>query len=192
MSTTLRLALASLLTLWLAACGSAASPSGGSPAGATPTGATGGTSSNDAYATAVCGALNEWTDAMTSTGASLDPSVMTDPQAAQDALVELFTTLAQKTDEAIDTIEAAGAPDIPRGEEVQAAMIDALTVIRDAYQESAEKIQSGDMSGFAQIMDSFSQDLQDRMEGIQQRLDDLASDPDLQASFGEVADCSQP
>lgn len=193
--TLVRLAASFLLAVLVVGCsgdsGSSTTPTSGGSTGETSTGSEppvlGGSSAQE-YAVAVCTAFGDWADTLQAQSQDF-ADVGTDPTAAMQAMVDNLDSIIAEMDQLIDTIDALGAPDAEGGEAAHAAIVDALTTLRDFYQGLSDRFADLDPSDPAAFAEALGE-LQTGFQGsddVSSGLDALQNTEIAQAFQGEPA-----
>jgi hypothetical protein len=112
-----------------------------------------------AYVSDVCGAVVDWTTEIQTLGGELRDAgaSATSVQALKRATLTFFSDSVAATDALLSLIEAAGIPDVPRGEEAADHVLDGLTEARRALQGARKQVQ-GLATNDAQV---FARDVQE-------------------------------
>ncbi|HTN78611.1 MAG TPA: hypothetical protein VMK16_02970 [Acidimicrobiales bacterium] len=213
------LALALVLalgTVGFVACGggddsgkSASNTGGGSTESSAPdsssSGSTGGGSGNgkgvavEAWAGEVCGAVGTWLDGINASNSQLNEDVqgLTDLSQIRDVLVGFLNDSVSLTDDMINGVKDAGAPDVENGEQLSADLVAALSPVKDTFQKAANDAKSlptSDPTAFSQAATKLGQAITDSQSEFSSSFDALQEkydDPALNKAFDEVPACAQ-
>jgi hypothetical protein len=157
-----------------------------SPAAASPT-----ESTADAYASAVCGALDTWLTDIQSASSSLTAGI-TDPSQAKDQLVTFLDGLAQSTEQMVTTVKEAGVPAVEAGQEAAAAIQDSLSNVKTVFEDARDQIANLSTSNpkeFAQALKDIGSSMQAAASQATSSLDGI-TDPDLNEAFASNPTCT--
>ena len=212
-----RLALAAVLalgTVGFVACGggddsgkSAPSTGGGSTESSAPdassSGSTGTSSGNgveiEAWAGEVCGAVGTWLDGINASNTKLNEDVqgLTDLNQIRDVLVGFLNDSVSLTDDMINGVKAAGAPNVKNGEQLSADLVAALSPVKDTFEKAANDAKSlptNDPTAFSQAATKLGQSITDSQSEFSSSFDALQEkydDPALNTAFDQVPACAQ-
>ncbi|HMK12026.1 MAG TPA: hypothetical protein VK461_10625 [Acidimicrobiales bacterium] len=212
-----RLALAAVLalgTVGFVACGggddsgkSAPSTGGGSTESSGPdassSGSTGTSSGNgveiEAWAGEVCGAVGTWLDGINASNTKLNEDVqgLTDLNQIRDVLVGFLNDSVSLTDDMINGVKAAGAPNVKNGEQLSADLVAALSPVKDTFEKAANDAKSlptNDPTAFSQAATKLGQSITDSQSEFSSSFDALQEkydDPALNTAFDQVPACAQ-
>jgi hypothetical protein len=146
-----------------------------------------------AWAATVCRALGPWRADINSltSGTQQQMTAQTTPAQAKENLVRLLGGAEQATEAARGKIEAAGVPDVERGEAVAAGFLRSLTSVRDAYgraRTSIAALPTGQPTVFYDRVKATMDTL--NAEYAASALDTSGLDSrELQRAFDEVPEC---
>lgn len=156
--------------------------------------------SASAWVQDVCTGLTGWLQELQRESTGLQQSVGATPgdlNSAKADLVEFMTNAVGSTDEMIDEVQAAGAPDVDKGDEIQSGLEDGLDEIRQAFADAktqAEGLSVDDPAAFAQGAEELSASLQEAGEKAEGSLNDLGERydaPSLDKAFEDEPACQQ-
>ena len=176
----------------LAACGSDDPEAGGgdttaeSPAEAT---------APADYMEGLCAAIVSFQTDLESESASLEDSFSGDTPTAEESKTVLGTflgTLADRTEQLLDEVDALGTPDVGNGEDVKTALTTAfeqvVVLFRDARSE-IEGLSTEDPAALAEGFATAGTKLQEAATGITAPFDDLSS-PELDEAGADAPSCA--
>jgi len=184
-----RMLLAAVLVLTALALGACGGDSGGSDAGGDQAEA----DRVDArtWAEDVCGSARRWLDENQARSAEIQqgPAPST-PREGREVVVRLVSEMVASGDEMVNEIEAAGTPDVDRGEEAQEGFVSLMQQLVDAFRTT-----EGELAELP-LDERFGEELQATMARMDERVDDIdyeqleeTTDPELDALFDEIDDC---
>ena len=152
-----------------------------------------GTASVNDYASDICTAFTDWTQAIqdrqTELEEGLEPGAS--PQEGKDALQGFLDDSVAASDELVDDVEAAGTPDTENGEEAANALQEAAEGARDQLADAQADV--GDLptdspEAFSEAADQFGDDIRIALEGVGEGLEDIET-PELDKAIDEVEAC---
>lgn len=185
-----RLRLAAVLvagSFLLAACG-----------GDSGNGAAGDTTADDrveprTWAETVCGSARQWLDdSQARMGELQQTEPPATPEEARDLTVDLIGDMADRGEQMMSEIEAAGAPDVDRGDEAQEAFVTFMQEIVDAVDAARDELEAMEPQNrrqFAQEVQAIMTRMQERIDAVDEERLDEVSDPELDQVVEEVPDC---
>jgi HPt (histidine-containing phosphotransfer) domain-containing protein len=173
----------------LAGCGGGDGGGGGGDGGVPP----------KQWASDVCGALGTWLSDLqsreTQIESDLENADSSDLGSIKRILVDFLDDAVTETDEMIDDVEAAGTPDVDRGDELQQDFVNGISKARTAFQDAkttAEDLSTDDQQAFTEGAQKIEDQLDAESEAIEDtfnRLDEKYDVPDLDKAFDEEPAC---
>lgn len=168
--------------------------------GASDTAVTGsGNDQVDAWAGAVCGSVGSWLTGINEKGTQLGTDVqgVASLEDGRALLVTFMEDVVVLTDGMLGSVEAAGAPDVDRGDELAADLLTALESVKTTFEGAVVEAQnlpvddpdafSAAASELGNSITSSQGDFQAQFDALQQEYDS----PELNAAFGTVPECAQ-
>lgn len=156
-------------------------------------GACQGTPSPTAWAASVCTALTPWRAEIHKLTSSTQQQMTakTTPAQAKENLVRLLAGAEAASEEARRRVEAAGVPDVDRGEAVASGFVASLAAVRDAYGNAKRGIEALDASRGGPFYDGVETVLAKLNDEYDRSALDTGSlnSPELQRAFDEVPEC---
>ena len=147
----------------LAACGkNSESPQNPRPENV---GSSSSSTSADSYATAVCGAANDWFNEIKPSVLAM-PSLMTSAKQAKITVVGVLDGAVTATETLITRVKDAGTPDIDGGREAAAGALMGLTSMKDAFvqaEETAKGLSTKDPDAFRKAVHALLLEMQSAM-----------------------------
>ena len=143
------------LALAAAGCGGDGEDGGDSASRTTP----------DAWAATVCGALGDWVEELQAESQSLQPAMRntTDLASVKKAFVTFLEDAEESISETVDKVEDAGAPDLPRGEEMQNDFVAALKKVEQSLSRAvaqANELSTSNLQSFSTGVSEVGEDVQ--------------------------------
>ena len=183
------LGLTLLLAGGLVACGG---DDGGGEEDAGGDGGSAETVSAEAYASDVCGAMQDWITGIQEGTQDLGSGLAAgDAEGGKQVLSDLFAQMSSSTSELVTAVDEAGVPDVEGGEEAAdklvAAFEDIQGILEDA-QADAEAL-STDPQEFQQGATELGTTLQEALTSVGDSLEDQTSD-ELKEAFEAEEACS--
>ena len=176
----------------LAACGSDDPEAGG---GDTTAEAPAEATAPADYMEGLCAAIVSFQTDLESESASLEDSFSGDTPTAEESKTVLGTflgTLADRTEQLLDEVDALGTPDVGNGEDVKTALTTAfeqvVVLFRDARSE-IEGLSTEDPAALAEGFATAGTKLQEAATGITAPFDDLSS-PELDEAGADAPSCA--
>lgn len=155
--------------------------------------ATGGSSSADAYATGVCGAINAWLETIQGGAQGLQENPPTSAEQGKTAVVGYLDDVVTATDTMVSAIEALGAPDVPDGEEIHATLQSALNKVKDVFSQArdeASQASTSDPAAFQAQMEALGTTLGSASAEVDESLSSV-SGAELDSAFQDSPECQQ-
>jgi hypothetical protein len=184
------------ITLVLALLGGGAACGGDDDDGGD--GGGGDTVETGAWVADVCTAVGGWATGLQEVGSEISDSV-TDPsdiEGARDAIVEVFDTAVESTDDMLAAVDEAGVPDVKDGPALARDFRDALSGAKDVFEtarDEAENLPTDDPESFASAAGELSGSVEDGFaavgEGLES-LDEKYSSIDLESAFEDEPACA--
>lgn len=120
------------------------------------------------WAASVCGALSDWVDSLAAENRELGPAMSdtTDLEAVKEAFVTYLEDAEERFSEAVDKVEAAGPPDVPRGEAIQQDLVSSLEKVEQSFSngvDRANELSTSSIQSFSSGVGELSQDVQDNL-----------------------------
>ncbi|HEV8563756.1 MAG TPA: hypothetical protein VGR41_02460 [Actinomycetota bacterium] len=150
-----------------------------------------GSSSAEEYATGVCTAINDWITSLTASASDLS-QLPTDAAAGQAVMLSFLDGVITETDALLSKVEALGVPDTADGEAASAALLTALTQVRDLYQglrDSVADLDTADPAAFATALTELSTGLDAGSGDVGSALDEFQNG-ELAATFQATPACA--
>lgn len=176
----------------LAACGSDDPEAGG---GDTTAEAPAEATAPADYMEGLCAAIVSFQTDLESESASLEDSFSGDtptPEESKTVLGTFLGTLADRTEQLLDEVDALGTPDVGNGEDVKTALTSAfeqvVVLFRDARSE-IEGLSTEDPAALAEGFATAGTKLQEAATGITAPFDDLSS-PELDEAGADAPSCA--
>lgn len=173
--------------LLLAACG------GDSDNGAAADTTTGDRVEPRTWAETVCGSARQWLDDSQARMAELQQTEPpATPEEARDLTVDLIGDMADRGEQMMGEIEAAGTPDVDRGDEAQEAFVTFMQEVVDAVDAARDELEAMEPQNrrqFAQEVQAIMTRMQERIDAVDEERLDETSDPELDRAIEDVADC---
>lgn len=176
----------------LAACGSDDPEAGG---GDTTAEAPAEATAPADYMEGLCAAIVSFQTDLESESASLEDSFSGDtptPEESKTVLGTFLGTLADRTEQLLDEVDALGTPDVGNGEDVKTALTTAfeqvVVLFRDARSE-IEGLSTEDPAALAEGFATAGTKLQEAATGITAPFDDLSS-PELDEAGADAPSCA--
>lgn len=185
----LNVALSLTLVTGVVACGGGDDDSGG--------GAGGDTVETGAWVADVCTAVGDWALGLQEIGTNIaDEASSSDIQAARDSLVDLFDSAVSSTEDMLDAVDEAGAPDVKDGPALARDFRDALdgakTVFEKARDDAAD-LPTDDPEDFGSDAEALASKVGEGFDAVGEGLEDLDdkySGIDLQSEFEDEPACA--
>ncbi|HEX6207326.1 MAG TPA: hypothetical protein VF058_03115 [Actinomycetota bacterium] len=182
----MRRALVLTLALVVAACGG--------PEGA-------GDVATDVWVRDVCTTLTDWNDRLQSRTGTLQTDLQGLPQgdfqALKDLMVSYIDGVIEDTDQAVTSLEGAGAPAVQDGEEASRLMVRGIGEVRTIFEEAREDIAALDVSRprrFAMALQEIGSRIQQggqRVQATFQEVDQRGiGGEELDRAFSEEPTCA--
>ena len=148
------------------------------------------------YVHSVCGAVLSWVNSAKQGSTQLQQvvGVGTSPADAKTALGDYMDSLVQKTQTVLSQLQDAGVPDIPNGESVSSAFIDAFQKIQRAFSQARESIaglSTTSPAAFRAAAQHLGTTLQASLQGIGSSLNKIGQDPALVQATKTDQSCQQ-
>jgi hypothetical protein len=145
------------------------------------------------YASDICTAFTDWTQAIqdrqTDLQEGLEPGAS--PQEGKDALQGFLDDAVEASDQLVEDVEAAGTPDTENGDEaadaLQAAAEGARAQLVEA-QENVADLPTDSPQAFSEAADQFGNDVRSALEGVGDGLEDIDT-PELDKAIDEEEAC---
>lgn len=186
-SRTAALGLTLILAGGLVACGGGDDDGGGGEGGGSSE-----TVSAEAYATKVCGAMQDWVTGIQERtqdlGSGLSPD---DTEGGKQVLVDLLSEMSSATGDLVTAVEAAGVPDIEGGEEAADNLVSAFEEVQGILEDAEADVEalSDDPQEFQQGASQLGTTIQEALTRVGESLEDAGSD-ELTEAFENEESCS--
>lgn len=133
----------------------------------------------DAWAATVCGALGDWAEDLQAESQELQPALANtkDLESVKEAFATFLQDAEERLGEAVDKVESAGAPDLPRGEEMQEDFVTALKEVEASFSRAADQaddLPTSDLQSFSTGVTKVSQDVQTNLGKAGQSFNSLS------------------
>jgi phage-related minor tail protein len=120
------------------------------------------------WASSVCGALNDWVESLAAENRELGPAMSDtkDLKAVKEAFVTYLEDAEESFGEAVDKVDAAGPPDVPRGEAIQQDLVSSLEKVEQSFSNAADRaneLSTSSIQSFSSGVGELSQDVQDNL-----------------------------
>jgi hypothetical protein len=146
------------------------------------------------YIEGLCAAIVSFQTDLESESAALEDSFSggtPTPEESKTVLGSFLGTLADRTEQLLDDVNALGTPDVDNGDEVRTALTAAfeqvVVLFRDARSE-IEGLSTEDPAALAEGFATAGTKLQEAAAGISASFEDLAS-PDLEEAAADAPSC---
>jgi hypothetical protein len=146
------------------------------------------------YASDICTAFTDWRDAIQERQGDLqkglEPGIS--PEEGKKALEGFLSDVADRSEELVSDVDAAGVPDAENGEAVADALKGAAEQARDKLVEAEEKageLPTGSSGAFDKAADEFGADIKAALGGVGDGLEDMDS-PAVEKAFDEESACN--
>ena len=152
----------------------------------------GGSTAAAAYAKEVCGAMVTWVNALKTQQPNISGS--SSAEQTKQALVDYFDSVVTETQTMVNSLKAAGTPDVSGGAQASQAFVTAMEGLQTAFQQLKDKTQGLDTSNTAQMLADLGtvmKDFQTQMSAIGTQLKSLQSNSQLDAAFTAEPSCQQ-
>ncbi|MFD0557159.1 hypothetical protein FB566_2415 [Stackebrandtia endophytica] len=150
-----------------------------------------GRSSAEAWAGSVCEALEPWMNQIDELTGAANRAMTPDssPTDAKAELLELLSGAAMASQTALDSVIAAGVPDVAEGREVADRFADSLAGTRDAYQAAHDDLSALDPQdpGFYEEVARVMTELVDAYGSVPQVAE--LNSVELSEAFASVPEC---
>ena len=147
----------------------------------------------DEYASDLCTALIAWTEVVRTSQEELQESAEPGRSLEDDrqALQQVVDEAVDASDQLVEDLESAGAPDAENGEEAadafRTAAADTRSELEDAQDEVAE-LPTDSPEAYRTAVDEFVAELSGTLDGIDDQLQDVDA-PELERALDEASAC---
>jgi hypothetical protein len=181
--------------LVLAGCSSDSSSSlssvGPSSSSSSSSSSSAGTVSANDFMAAFCGALTDWSQAITQRQGAFKPDTA-DLDALKQSWLDFLDGVNDETDAMLAKVHDLGTPDVPNGEQTVSTVIDALESLGASFKDLRDR--SADLpttspAEFTQRFQTLLTSFQSDASTFGQRFDQLPSD-ELETAFSSAPACA--
>lgn len=175
------LLLALLAAMFIAACGDDDDDGGG------------GSADVGEYASDICTAFTDWTQAIQNRQTELQEGLQpgASPEEGKEALQGFLDDAVAASDQLVDDVDAAGSPDTENGEDAADALQGAAEGARDRLAEAQENVAdlpTDSPQAFGDAADKFGNDVRSALEGVGDGLQDIDT-PELDEAIDQEEAC---
>jgi hypothetical protein len=171
---------------------------GAAACGGDDDGGGGDTVEKGAWVADLCTAIGGWTDELVALGTGIGETLGEDatPEEGRDALVGLFDDAITATDDMLDAVEEAGAPDVEDGEALAADLLDILTKTKDILEEgreSAADLPTGNPEAFREAATEVGSSVEESFNALGEgfeKLDERYDGINLESDFEDEPACA--
>lgn len=149
------------------------------------------------WANDVCTALDGWIKSVQETTINLQSEVISagssvDPEAAKTKLIGYLDDAKADTAAMVDAVEAAGTPDVDRGEEVATELVEVLSGIEEIFDDAKAKavtLDTSDPGSFATNVTAIGEEAEKAFDQIGDAFGDIGTSDELEQAFDEAEAC---